>query len=302
MSARLHGAINIKVGVVETMAVERPQPAVRRIERGIKVSNNDRQVQQMSSAVQSDLIQDGSDDQNGQIDPARPDHRRVIAIDGAAAAGKTTVARDLADRLKATLFDTGVLYRTVTLAALDRGISPNDADDLAQLARTIKISVNRPSVADGRLYDVLLDGRDVTWAIRDADIDKNVSAVSAHRAVREALLPVQRSIADGAAVVIVGRDIGTIVTPSAGVKIFLLASLEERARRRHAELTARGLDQDMDFVRSDLARRDAIDIGRDISPLKAADDAISIDTDGRSIADVVAEIERYVNETWMAFT
>lgn len=235
----------------------------------------------------------------GQPDPpGRPDHRRVIAIDGAAAAGKTTVARVLADRLRVTLFDTGVLYRAVTLAATQAGIPPDDGPGLAELAATRSIRVSRPTVADGRLYDVSLDDADVTWAIRAADIDAHVSAVSAHAPVREALLPVQRVIADGAAVVMVGRDIGTVVTPTAGVKIFLAASLAERARRRHAELGARGIQADEASVLDDLQRRDAIDAGRAVSPLRAADDAILVDTDGRPIDAVVAEIEAIVRERW----
>ncbi len=230
--------------------------------------------------------------------PNRPDHRHVIAIDGAAAAGKTTVARDLAARLKVTLFDTGVLYRAVTLAALQRSVPLDDADQLAKLSANLDIRIDRPTVDDGRLYDVIVDGVDVTWAIRGADVDKHVSHVSAHASVRRALLPVQREIADGASVVMVGRDIGTVVTPTAGVKIFLSASLEERARRRHAELRARGEDVDMDFIVADLQRRDAIDSAREASPLKAADDAILVNTDGRSVDDVVTEIESVVRNAW----
>lgn len=228
----------------------------------------------------------------------RPDHSRVIAIDGAAAAGKTTVAQALADRLGVTLFDTGVLYRAVTLAAERAGVSVDDPSALATLAATRSIRVTTPTVPDGRLYDVYLDDDDVTWAIRTADVDKDVSAVSAHGSVREALLPVQRGIADGAAVVMVGRDIGTVVTPSAGVKIFLAASLAERARRRHAELTARGIEADERFILSDLERRDGIDAGRAVSPLMPAADATLVDTDGHSIDAVVAVIERIVRQSW----
>jgi cytidylate kinase len=227
-----------------------------------------------------------------------PDHRRVIAIDGAAAAGKTTVARELAARLTVTLFDTGVLYRAVTLAALQRSVPLDAEEQLADLAARLDIRVDRPTVDDGRLYDVMMDGVDVTWAIRGADVDKHVSQVSAHGPVRQALLPVQRTIADGAAVVMVGRDIGTVVTPAAGVKVFLSASLTERARRRRAELQGRGEDVDLDFLIADLQRRDAIDSARDVSPLKAAADAIPIDTDGRSVDDVVAEIEGVVRGSW----
>ena len=231
-----------------------------------------------------------------------PDHRHVIAIDGAAAAGKTTVARELAARLKVTLFDTGVLYRAVTLAALQRSMPLDDADRLADLAAGLDIRIGRPTADDGRLYDVIVDGVDTTWAIRSADVDQHVSQVSAHGPVRRALLPVQRTIADGASVVMVGRDIGTVVTPAAGVKIFLSASLEERARRRHAELRSRGEDVDIDFIVADLERRDAIDSAREVSPLKAADDAILVDTDGRPVDDVVTEIEAIVRDVWSRLT
>jgi cytidylate kinase len=230
----------------------------------------------------------------------QPDHRHVIAIDGAAAAGKTTVARELAARLKVTLFDTGVLYRAVTLAALRRAVPLDDADRLAELAANLDIRVGRPTIDDGRLYDVIVDGVDVTWAIRSADVDRHVSQVSAHGPVRQALLPVQRTIADGASVVMVGRDIGTVVTPAAGVKIFLSAGLEERARRRHAELRARGDEVDLSFIVADLQRRDAIDSAREVSPLKASADAILIATDGRAVDEIVSEIEGLVRAAWDA--
>ncbi len=232
----------------------------------------------------------------------QPDHRHVIAIDGAAAAGKTTVARELAARLKVMLFDTGVLYRAVTLAALHQSVPLDDADRLADLAADLDIRIGRPTVNDGRLYDVFVDGADATWAIRGADVDQHVSQVSAHGPVRTALLPVQRTIANGASVVMVGRDIGTVVTPTAGVKIFLSASLEERARRRHAELRARGEDVDIDFIVADLERRDAVDSAREVSPLKAADDATLVATDGRSVDDVVTEIEGIVRTSWRSFS
>src|SRR6187551_2818719 len=129
------------------------------------------------------------------------DHRRVIAIDGPAAAGKTTVARDLAARMGAMLFDTGALYRAVTLAALREGVDPGDARRLTELATQHQIDLRPATVADGRLVDVLLDGEDVTWAIRSGDVDANVSAVSAHPGVRAALLPIQQRIASNATVV-----------------------------------------------------------------------------------------------------
>ena len=145
------------------------------------------------------------------------DHRQVIAIDGPGAAGKSTVAKLLADRTGAMLFDTGALYRAVTLAAIREGIDGADGEALAGAARNHRIDVKPPSVTDGRQVDVLLDGEDVTWAIRTPEIDSRVSEVSAHAAVRQELLAVQQEIADGARVVMVGRDIGTVVIPQAGL-------------------------------------------------------------------------------------
>lgn len=228
------------------------------------------------------------------------DHRRVIAIDGPAAAGKTTVARDLAARVGAMLFDTGALYRALTLAVLRAGLDPNDADAAAALARGVAIDVRPATVADGRLVDVLLDGEDVTWAIRTPLVDANVSAVSAHPAVRAALLPVQRRIAAASAVVMVGRDIATVVVPDAGVKIYLDASVAERARRRAEELRSRGMQVTDAEVEADLVARDAFDSTREAAPLRAAPDAIVVDTDRLTIPEVVDRLERAVRDAWAA--
>jgi cytidylate kinase len=227
------------------------------------------------------------------------DHSHVVAIDGPAAAGKSTVARLLADRLGVMLFDTGALYRALTLEALQEGVSPANGPALAELADSRHLDIVPPSSRDGRLYDVLLDGEDVTWAIRDAAIDANVSEVSAHPEVRQALLAPQRRIASGR-VVIVGRDIGSVVVPDAGVKIFLQASLRERARRRQRELAARGIATPLEDVERDLQRRDEIDSNREASPLRIPEGAHVIDTDGMDVNAVVDAIERLVRDRWRA--
>jgi cytidylate kinase len=217
-------------------------------------------------------------------------YRDVITIDGPAAAGKTTVARAVADRLQAMLFDTGVLYRALTVAALRAGIDVDDGRQLTALAERVRISVIPPSKNDGRLYDVHLDGDDVTWAIREKAVDASVSQASAHAEVRQALLPLQRRIAAGGRVVMVGRDIGTVVVPEAGLKIYLDAGPEERARRRCQELRDRGQPADYASILQAMRDRDAIDSGRSVAPLRAAADAIIVDTDGRSIAEVADQV------------
>lgn len=216
--------------------------------------------------------------------------RFTIAIDGPAGAGKSTVGERLAKRLHAVYFDTGVLYRAVTLAALRRNIPPDDADALAELAGKLVVAVKRPSCDDGRQSDVLIDGEDVTWEIRSASVDHNVSEVSAHPGVRAALLDAQRRIGRSGRVVMVGRDIGTAVLPDAEVKIYLLASLQERARRRYEQLRSAGSAPDFDEILEEMRRRDRIDSERAASPLRPAADAVLVDTDGCSIDDVVDRI------------
>jgi cytidylate kinase len=215
----------------------------------------------------------------------------VIAIDGPAAAGKSTVARLLADRLGALLFDTGALYRAVALSAFRSGVSPDDEKTLSRIAGEAQISIRPPSLQDGRLYDVWLNGEDVTWSVRDPQVGAIVSRVAEHSAVRAALLPLQRRIASSGPVVMVGRDIGTAVVPDAGLKIYLDATPEERARRRFREGVARGSTQSFEAVLRETLQRDAIDSGRETAPLRPARDAVQIDTDGMPIDQIVAEVE-----------
>jgi cytidylate kinase len=214
----------------------------------------------------------------------------TITVDGPAASGKSTLAQALAGELDYLFFDTGVMYRAVTLAALQRGVPIEDEAGCVALAETIKIDVQPPSVADGRLYDVIVDGEDVTWAIRKPDVNRNVSPVSAYPGVRTALTEQQRRIGQRGQVVMVGRDIGTVVLPDADLKIYLDASVEERARRRYKESMARGEEVDCEQVQAEIRNRDQIDSNRAVAPLRPADDALIIDTDKMDAAETLAYI------------
>ena len=218
----------------------------------------------------------------------------IVAIDGPAASGKSTLGHLLARRLSYLYFDTGVLYRAVSLAALEHGVSVDDDVSLTELARRVTIDVVEPTTADGRLYTVLLDGRDVTWDIRSPAVDAIVSPVSAVAGVRRALVDRQRSIAQRGRVVMVGRDIGTVVLPDADLKLFVDASLEVRAQRRHAELLGRGEQVDFDHVLDEMRRRDVRDREKPISPLVAAPDAITLDTTTLHMDEMVDRAEEIV--------
>lgn len=219
-----------------------------------------------------------------------------IAIDGPAASGKSTVGGALAERLGYLYFDTGVMYRAVTWAALESGIPIEDEAAVTRLSERLLIEVTRPTVDDGRQYTVLADGVDITWHIREPEVNRYVSPVAAYPGVRAALTTQQRRIGAAGAVVMVGRDIGTVVLPEARVKIYLDASLKERARRRHLEETARGEHRDLDAVLDDLARRDRIDSGRETAPLRAADDALIVDSTDLTVDQVVAAIDKLIDE------
>jgi cytidylate kinase len=221
----------------------------------------------------------------------------VIAIDGAAASGKSTIGSLLARRLGYTYFDTGVMYRAVTWAALHRGISVDDEAAVTALAEALVIQVTPATQDDGRQYTVFADGQDVTWAIRQPAVDAVVSPVSAYPGVRRALTKQQRHIAAGGCMVMVGRDIGTVVLPHADLKLFIRASIEERARRRYLERRARGEDVAYQTELASMRRRDEIDSQRAHAPLRPADDAVIIDTDGLTIEQVLARIEALV-EDW----
>jgi CMP/dCMP kinase len=215
----------------------------------------------------------------------------IIAIDGPAASGKSTVGERLAGELDYLFFDTGVMYRAITYAAMERLQSVENEEQVSALANQVTIDVNEPSKADGRQCDVLLDGQDISWEIRRAEVEANVSQVSAYPRVRVAMTAQQRRIAQRGQVVMVGRDIGTVVCPEAKLKIFLVASVEVRAQRRLDEVTRRGEKATYDAILSAMRRRDQIDSTRAVAPLKIANDAVVIDTNDLTI-DQVLEIAR----------
>lgn len=186
------------------------------------------------------------------------------------------------------------MYRAVTWAVLRRGISIDDEASVTALAETLSLEVTPPTQPDGRQYTVYVDGQDVTWAIRQPEVDDAVSPVSAYPGVRRALTAQQRRIAAAGHMVMVGRDIGTVVLPDADLKLYIQASVEERARRRFQERRGRGESVTYDEVLNSMRRRDRIDSQRDYAPLRPADDAIIIDTDGVSVEEVLARIEPLV--------
>ena len=216
---------------------------------------------------------------------------RSVALDGPAASGKTTIGKLLAARLGCLFFDTGVMYRAVALSAIRRGVDPADEARVSRLAEEAAIDVLAPDADDGRACTVLLDGEDVTWAIRVPEVDAAVSQVSAHRGVRMAMVAQQRRIGLRGRVVMVGRDIGTVVLPEADLKIYLDASLAARARRRHEEQKQRGGNQTLAEVQAALAGRDEIDSSRDLSPLRPADDAVIMDTTALTPEDILGRLE-----------
>ncbi len=215
---------------------------------------------------------------------------RTIAIDGPAGAGKSTIGALVAERLGYTFLDTGAMYRALTLAALRRGIDPDDAERLGKLAREARVLIGPPTVRDGRAYTVLLDGADVTWDIRAASVDATVSLVARVQAVRDAMVEQQRGLAQRGRVVMVGRDIGTVVLPKAERKIYLTASAAERAKRREEELRSRGEVRPRQELLQEILRRDKLDSERAVAPLKAADDAIVVQTDGLSVGQALEKV------------
>lgn len=206
-----------------------------------------------------------------------------IAIDGPASSGKSTIAKILADKYSLVYVDTGAMYRTLTYLALKNNVPVTNEDLLLKLLKETTISFKK--IKEGQL--VLADDEDVTEAIRSHEVTNNVSEVSAFAKIREELVSRQQKIAKDTGVVMDGRDIGTVVLPNADVKIFLVASVEERAERRYLENQAKGIDSDFERLKQEIIARDDYDSNREVSPLKQASDAVRLDTTSLSIEEVV---------------
>ncbi|MCP9302615.1 (d)CMP kinase [Leuconostoc mesenteroides] len=213
-----------------------------------------------------------------------------VAIDGPASAGKSTIAKILATKLNYVYVDTGAMYRTITLAAKKNGIAYNDEEKIKNLLSQTEIRFE-PSTPVQRVF---LNDIDVTEEIRSAEVTNNVSIVASFADVRSNLVKRQREIANNNSVIMDGRDIGTTVLPEADVKIFLVASVDERAQRRYKENVAKGMTTDLETLKREIEARDYKDSHRQISPLTQAKDAILVDTTGQSIDDVVAKIANII--------
>ncbi len=214
----------------------------------------------------------------------------IIALDGPAASGKSTLGKKLADSLGYLFFDTGVMYRAITWVALQHDMNLRAEAEITGLAQKAQIDIRPPSKNDGRGYDVVIDEKDVTWAMRDSEVDANVSIVSAYAGVRRALSEKQRRIGLRGQVVMVGRDIGTVVLPEADLKVYLDASAEERARRRYEEIITRGDKADYNEILKKVIERDHIDSTRAVAPLRPADDAVILDSDKLDADQVLARV------------
>lgn len=216
----------------------------------------------------------------------------TIAVDGPASSGKSTVAKRVAADLNLIYVDTGAMYRTLTLEALNRNVNIKDQKALLNLLKETKITFE----PNGKGQSVYSNGVDVTYAIRENNVTNTVSIVAAHSKVRQLMVKRQQAMAENNGVVMDGRDIGTVVLPDADLKIFLVASVKERAERRHKENKEKGIFSDLDQLIKDIAERDYKDSTRDSSPLKQADDAIRIDTTKMSIDEVVNEVKSLIKD------
>jgi cytidylate kinase len=231
-----------------------------------------------------------ADVDEGEPSPERPALPRVIAVDGSAASGKSTVGRRLAARLGYPFLDTGIMYRAFAYVALKRGLDLGDEAALGRMAASLRMDVGLQDPASDRAATITVDGEDVTAKLRSRDVEEAVSLVARVAAVREALVEKQREIAARREIVMAGRDIGTVVLPDADLKIYLDASLEERAARRHREFSRLGRNVSEEEVLQDIRRRDQIDSERAVSPLRPAEDAVIVETDGLSLDEVMEAV------------
>ncbi|MCI8459318.1 MAG: (d)CMP kinase [Clostridia bacterium] len=215
-----------------------------------------------------------------------------IAIDGPAGAGKSTIAKRLAEQLGFLYLDTGAMYRAVALKALRGRIALDSEKDVEEMLRQTHIDVRH----EQGVQKVYLDGQDVSEAIRENEVSKAASAVSALKCVRMQMVEAQRRIAAGRDTILDGRDIGTFVLPHADVKFYLTASVQERAKRRCAELQAKGNACVLEDIQKDIAQRDYNDMHRDFAPLRQADDAVVVDSSRMTVDEVAAHMLRIVRE------
>lgn len=215
----------------------------------------------------------------------------IVAIDGPAGSGKSTVAKEVAKRCGYIYIDTGAMYRAVAWKSIVEGIPVEDAEAIAALARRMRIHFER-----NEIQRIIADGTDVSEVIRTPEVTRLSSPVSAIPGVRTRLVEIQREMGQGGGVAMEGRDIGTVVFPDAEVKVFLTATDEERARRRAREMEAKGLKVDSEQVARDMKERDTRDSSREHAPLRQAEDAVLVNTDGMSIEEVVQEVIRIHDE------
>lgn len=214
-------------------------------------------------------------------------YNKVIAIDGPAGAGKSTIAKQLADNINYTYIDSGAMYRALTLKVLETNINLSNINEIIEVSKKVDINFKDKSI--------YLDGNAVDKQIREDRVNKNVSIVAAIPEVRKNMVEIQRKISVGKNVVMDGRDVGTVIFPNAFIKLFITASLEERAMRRYAEIEATDKAVDFQDIKGQIEKRDYTDINREDSPLIQAEDAVLIDTSGKSIEDVLREVKNYLS-------
>lgn len=216
-----------------------------------------------------------------------------IAIDGPSGAGKSTISRKAAEKFGFIYVDTGAIYRTIGLATKIRGVSLDDTAAVVALLPTLEVELKYNDAGEQHMY---LDGNDVSRDIRLPEVSMLASKVSAIPAVREFLVDMQRGMAEKYDVIMDGRDIGTVILPNADLKIFLTADVRDRARRRYEELRAKGMEKPFDEVLAEMEKRDEQDTQRAAAPLKAADDAVLLDTSGNTLEESIDEVCRLISE------